>query len=109
MQPFERTATFFLSMKKNIEYLSINFLHNFLCFSEKGEQKLDFIRLFTKTYLLLSFNLNLKRIIELKRRDFFKLPVAKKVLSEKKMSRVVVNFATFQKDCNLFLVHEKEH
>ena len=53
--------------------------------------------------------LNLKRIIELKRRDFFKLPVAKKVLSEKKMSRVVVNFATFQKDCNLFLVHEKEH
>ena len=82
-------------MKKNIEYLSINFLHNFLCFSEKGEQKLDFIRLFTKTYLLLSFNLNLKRIIELKRRDFFKLPVAKKVLSEKK------NVTGRSKLCNL--------
>ena len=34
----------------------------------------------------------------------FKLPVAKKVISEKKMSRVIVNFATPKEDCNFFLV-----
>ena len=53
---------------------------------------MDFVRLLTKIYLLLSFNLNLKRIIYFEKRDFFNLPVAKKVISEKKMSRVVVNF-----------------
>ena len=72
----------------------MNFLHNFLCFSEKDEQKIGFIRLDTKIYLLLSSNLNLKRIIYSCKREFFKLPVAKKVLSEKKMSRAVLNFAT---------------
>ena len=72
----------------------MNFLLKFLFFSEKYEKKKDFIRLLTKIYLLLSFNLNLKRIIYFEKRDFFILPVAKKVLLEKKMSRVVLNFAT---------------
>ena len=71
------------------------FLHKFLCFSEKDEQKIDFVWLFTKIYLLLSFNLNLKRTIYMEKRDVYNLPVAKKVRSEKKMSRVVANFANF--------------
>ena len=74
---------------------------------KKITKKINYVRLLTKIYILLSFILNLKRIIYFEKRDFFKLPVAKKVLSEKKMSRAVVNFATFQKDCNFFLVHEK--
>ena len=82
-------------MKRNSEFLSMKFIHKFLCFSEKDKQKKDFSRLLTKIYLLLSFNLNLKGIIYFEKRDFFNLPVAKKVLSEKKMSRVVVNFAAF--------------
>ena len=73
----------------------MNFLHIFLCFSKKDEQKIGFDRLVTEIYLLLSLNLNLKRIIYSGKRDFFKLTVAKKVLSEKKMSRIVVNVATF--------------
>ena len=82
-------------MKRNIEILSMKFIHKFLCYSEKDEQKIVFVQLLTKIYLLLSFNLNLKGIIYFEKRDFFNLPVAKKVLPEKKMSRVVVNFATF--------------
>ena len=82
-------------MKRNNECLSMKFMHKFLCYSEKDEQKIVFVQLLTKIYLLLSFNLNLKGIIYFEKRDFFKLPVAKKVLSEKKMSRVVVNFAAF--------------
>ena len=50
----------------------------------------------------------MKLIFYLEKRDFFKLPVAKKVISEKKMSRVVLKIVTVQKDCNFFLVHEKE-
>ena len=62
---------------------------------KKITKKINYVRLLTKIYILLSFILNLKRIIYFDKRDFFNLPVAKKVLSEKKMSRVVVNFATF--------------
>ena len=72
----------------------MSFLLKFLCFSEKHEQKLDFVWLLTNIYLILFFILNLKRIIYFEKRDFFKLPVTKKVVSEKKMSRVVLNFAT---------------
>ena len=62
----------------------MNCLLKFLFFSEKYEQKIDFIRFLTKIYLILSFTLNLKRIIYFDKRDYFKLPGAKKVLSEKK-------------------------
>ena len=60
-------------------------LNKFLCFSEKDEQKLGILRFLAKIYLLLFFILNLKRIIYFEKRYFFKLPVAKKVLSQKKI------------------------
>ena len=77
-------------MLRNSEFLSIKLLNKFLCFSEKNEQKIDYVRFLTKIYRILFSILDMELIFGF---DFFsKIPVAKKVLAEKQMLRVVLNF-----------------
>ena len=52
---------------------------------KKLHKKIDFVWFLTELYLLLSFNLDIELIFYLEKRYFFKLPAAKKVISEKKI------------------------